>query len=707
MPRILLFCAVLILAAGRASAANGDSPLSAGIGAYNAGEIDRAITLLAHRTDNPYLDAFRLYYRADCFLRDSMYRDAAAEIETLFILANGGAIDKRHGIVDRARNLYVEALARNGTNIPAWLVSTPWDFNVLSARSSFLASSACFETGDSAAAIRFFLSGAGSKPAFADTALFKDLIHRYEGLFPKMGNRTLGNIARSAAALRLRREADFITAYLLARDPEDYEALLCTLDVLSLTGAPERALHLCWRLFYSPAPVYVKQASLFQAASIEYRLKKYDKAAGHFRMYGMYYPGSERALSALDTAARIYVLQKDWNRALAVWGTLRNRHRRGGIWIDAGVSEAVLRFRLGKDAEAQRILRDLLPRASGGDSAAVLYWIMRTSASDSARAAWSDSLVRGCPRSFYAAVIQDGEDSLLSIENAAADGRRLKVLAEYMERRRASYDTMRADSAFERHPAFEAYRSLLEAGLGEEAEMTARTILLIRDLVFVPSTDRRLKPHGAAVAVAAEPVAGRLLRLYAEAVIHGRDAFALSLLGRVGRQDTSGAFPWELRYPAPYASDILHEAESFGLSPLLILSLIREESKFDPKAVSVDGARGLMQLLPATASWIAARRDSSRFTSDDLFDPGRNIATGVRYLDYLLGRFSGSLIGALAAYNGGEGKMATWNESFQPAVDPLAAIEMIGPRETRQYVKKVLESLSAFRAIADEQGKLR
>jgi soluble lytic murein transglycosylase len=264
---------------------------------------------------------------------------------------------------------------------------------------------------------------------------------------------------------------------------------------------------------------------------------------------------------------------------------------------------------------------------------------------------------------------------------------------------------MRADSAFEQHPAFEAYLSLLDAGLGEEAEMTARTILLIRDLVFLSSTDRRVKPQYASMAFALEPAAGRLVRMYGEAVIHGRDAFALSLLGLAGQGDTSGAFPRELRFPAPYAGDILREAESFGLSPLLVLALIREESGFDPRAVSVDGARGLMQLLPATASWIASRTDSSQFAADELFDPGRNIAIGIRYFDYLLDRFNGSLVGALAAYNGGEGKMAVWKEVFQPGVDPLTAIEMIGPRETRRYVKKVLESLSTYRGIAEKQGE--
>jgi tetratricopeptide (TPR) repeat protein len=714
MPRVLLFCAVLIFGASRVDAIRADSTLFEGVRACRAGKLDSAIALLSKSSDNPYLDALRLYYRADCLVRDSMYRDAAAEIETLFALAEEGAIDKSHGVIERARSLYAEALAGSGACVPDRLLNAAGDRSPLTARAAFLASRACFAAGDTSAALRFFLSGISSKPASADTALFRSLIQRYEGLFPRIGNRTLGSIACSAAALRLDREADFIVEYLLAKDPEDYDALFCKRNVLSLIGAHERALRLCWRLFYSSAPVFMKEASLFDAASIEYRLKQYDKAAKHFLMYGTYYPKSERAPSALDTAARIYVLQKDWSKALAVWETLRSRHRFNGNRMDAGVSEAVLRLRLGQKREARRILGDLLPRAHGRDAAAVFYWIMRTSASDSARAVWSDSLVRSYPRSFYAAIVRDGEDSLLSKANAAADRRRLKTLAGYMESRNASYDTVRADSAFERHPAFEAYLNLLEAGLGEEADMTAPSLLLMRNLVFAPAAGGSIGPHRAEAPpgakpvptkpICVEPVASRLLRLYAAAVLHGRDAFALSLLGRAGMRDTSGAFPWELRYPVPHASDVLREAESFGLSPLLVLAVMREESTFDPKAVSVDGARGLMQLLPSTASWMAARRDSCRIAPDDLFDPGRNIALGVRYIDYLLGRFNGSLIAALAAYNGGEGRMGTWNQLFQPGEDPLAAIEMIGPPETRHYVKKVLESLSAYRAMAAERG---
>ena len=701
MPRILLFCAVLTIATGRVSAGDGGETLAGGIRACRAGNIDSAIVLLAHKTDNPYLEVFRLYWRADCFVRDSMYRDARTEIDTLFALESAGAIDKRHGVIGRARNLYIEALARDRSDTASRAVAAALpDLGVLSARASFLVSLACFEAGDSAAAVRFFASGASAKPASVDTALFKDLIHRYEALFPKIATATLADIARIAAALHLAHEANSISGYLMAGRPDDFGALLCRADVLALSGASERALHLYWRLFTSPVPVKLKMACLYRAASIELRLKRYDKAARHFRMYGTYYPKSETAPSALDTAARIYVIQREWSEALSVWTRLRRGYPDDSIWAEAGLSETALRSWLGGKAEARNIVRNVLRRNRGMERAAALYWMMRTSSTDSAKAAWSDSLVRERPRSFYAMVARSGLDSVLSARNTGAERHRMGALSECADRRRARVDPVRVDSTFERLPVFEAYRVFLEAGLGEEADMTARAIVSIPDLM---AASRGAGSAGTSDSPRkAGPVRARLLRLYAGATTHGCDALALFLLTLSAPGDTSRAFPWELAYPLPHMVDIVRVTGALDVSPLVVLALIREESRFDSKAVSEDGARGLMQLLPATASWIVSGADSSRLLPDDLFDPQRNITIGSKYFSYLLTRSKGSLVGALAAYNGGEGKMAAWAETFRPAVDPLTAIEMIGPRETRRYVKKVLESLSAYRAMAEE-----
>ena len=79
---------------------------------------------------------------------------------------------------------------------------------------------------------------------------------------------------------------------------------------------------------------------------------------------------------------------------------------------------------------------------------------------------------------------------------------------------------------------------------------------------------------------------------------------------------------------------------------------------------------------------------------------------GIKYLEYLMRCFKGSIVGALAAYNAGEGRMVSWKENFDPAAQPMIALEMIGPRETRLYVKRVLDALSAYRII-EQKARLR
>jgi soluble lytic murein transglycosylase-like protein len=122
--------------------------------------------------------------------------------------------------------------------------------------------------------------------------------------------------------------------------------------------------------------------------------------------------------------------------------------------------------------------------------------------------------------------------------------------------------------------------------------------------------------------------------------------------------------------PAPglYAELIRQAAKKFDVDPGLVRAVIAAESNFDPRAVSPRGARGLMQLMPATAT---------RFGVTDVFDPGQNIAGGVRYLRYLLDLFEGNLVLALAAYNAGEG-----------VVQSSGGVPNF--RETREYVDRVL-----------------
>lgn len=698
MPRMLLFRVIAICAGLAGPGAADEAPFWAGIAAYRAADTDSAAALLGHPVDNPYLEAFRLYYRAECLAGDTLFREAASEIETLFALERDGRIAGAHRILDRAKDLYVEALAGCGECISSrGTVLSSLDSSevtALAGRSSFVASRACLDRENAVEGLAHFVAGLRARPSSKDSSLMSELFARLESRLPELSRRELLDVASGAAALGCRTEAREAVGQVLARDSSDADALLVEASIVHASGEHERALHRYWRIYESSAPVSAKSAALREIASIEYRLRRYGKAAEHYRMFGMYYPQSESAPPALDTAARIHVLQREWVPALRVWKTLRESFPRTASAREAALSEAALRSWLGEDSAAHGVV--LSSAGGAGPSAASLYWLMRTSVSSEDRATWSDSLARTFPNSFYAAMAANEEEFLASMGNAEAAGREAGSLALLRAKRMATYGAVAPDSVLASHAAFRAYVGFLEHACAEEAEITVRSLLDTPSVMRARRTGGDARTSGAAREIVPE----RLSALYGEAMRHGADALALTLLTYAAPTDSTGAFPSELRYPLSYIEEIAARAESISVSPLLVLALIREESRFDPKVVSRADARGLMQILPRTAAWLARRTDSLVLAPETLFDPVVNVGAGIRYLDYLRGRFNGSFVGALAAYNGGEGKMARWSESFEPGKNPMVAIELIGPQETRNYVKKVLESYGVYRALA-------
>jgi len=141
-------------------------------------------------------------------------------------------------------------------------------------------------------------------------------------------------------------------------------------------------------------------------------------------------------------------------------------------------------------------------------------------------------------------------------------------------------------------------------------------------------------------------------------------------------------------------------ANGFAVDRALIYAFVRQESGFNPIAKSPDGARGLMQLMPATASFVARDRGYRRSKRNELYDPATNLELGQRYLSHLLEHalVQGDLARLTTAYNGGPGNLNKWQRKMAFDDDPLMFIESLPSRETRLFIERVLANLWIYRA---------
>lgn len=136
-------------------------------------------------------------------------------------------------------------------------------------------------------------------------------------------------------------------------------------------------------------------------------------------------------------------------------------------------------------------------------------------------------------------------------------------------------------------------------------------------------------------------------------------------------------FDYKKLYAGAYDQLINDVCVQHGIDPLLVKAIIKAESDFDPMAVSEDGAKGLMQLMPETAGDMGV---------SDVYDPRNNISGGVKYLKRLMGIFKYDLRLVVAAYNAGENAVLKYN-----SIPPF--------KETQEYVRKVFKHLKEYKSV--------
>lgn len=152
------------------------------------------------------------------------------------------------------------------------------------------------------------------------------------------------------------------------------------------------------------------------------------------------------------------------------------------------------------------------------------------------------------------------------------------------------------------------------------------------------------------------------------------------------------------QHPLYYADTITAYADAQELDPALVAAVILCESSYDPKAESRLGARGLMQLMPDTAEWVAHKlgEDGADYSFDNLYDPQTNIRFGTWYLGYLSRLFNGDATKIVCAYHAGQGNVDSWLKNPQYSSDGVT-LDVIPTQDTATYASRVLRARDIYR----------
>lgn len=162
---------------------------------------------------------------------------------------------------------------------------------------------------------------------------------------------------------------------------------------------------------------------------------------------------------------------------------------------------------------------------------------------------------------------------------------------------------------------------------------------------------------------------------------------------------------WMINYPRSFWDNVFLYSNENGIDPYLTLAVIREESRFEPQALSRSKAHGLMQIIPSTGKILAQKLEITPFRKSKMYESQTNIKMGTYYLANLIKRFNGNVFLAVAGYNGGPVRVKKWVDEWFDGdlskVDIDEFVQRIPIRETRNYVQKVMGSYYEYKRLYD------
>ena len=390
-------------------------------------------------------------------------------------------------------------------------------------------------------------------------------------------------------------------------------------------------------------------------------------------------PASSFLEGALLNAGNIFLLRREYDKAIDYYREVYQRFPKGTRASYAHWKASWLTYRQGRREDAKKEFRlhvDQYP--SSAETPAAVYWRARLAEEDKDYAiarAWYDKVVERY-RNYYYGVLATERLQFVPAVPMPDD----PVLAKIPSLIRTEKEQL--EEAPEDELRVEKSKLLENAGMFDSA---------MKELQAIPG-----KQHWATAEVA---------RMYSEADQYHR---ALQILKRSVPQYFSLDYDdlprqyWESLFPRPFWKDLKKFAEANELDPYLVASLIRQESEFNPGAVSRANALGLMQLLPSVGKSTARQLRVRGYSTNSLFVPSTNMQLGTKYFRMMVDKFGGQVEYALAAYNAGSNRVDDWMANGRYADIP-EFVESIPFTETREYVQAIMRNAKVYKQLYPDE----
>jgi soluble lytic murein transglycosylase len=390
-------------------------------------------------------------------------------------------------------------------------------------------------------------------------------------------------------------------------------------------------------------------------------------------------PASPWLEQALLSAANLHLVHHEYDQALDAFREAQQRFPNGTRASYTHWKAAWLTLREGRNADAEKAFEEQIALyPSGAETPAALYWRARLAEED------NQPLMA---HAFY----QKISDRYRNFYYAELARQRMKRLPP------AAPDAATKYAVLDRVPPLDSSGKVADSQPPTD-ELHVQKAQLLGNGGLVDFAVRELQAAAAADGGSWGPA--ETAQLYDET---GHYDQAIELMKHSAPNYFALDIPdlprkyWEALFPKAYWSDLKRSSAANGLDPYLVASLIRQESEFNPNAVSRANAVGLMQLLPKTGKLVAKEVKLKRYTASQLYTPAVNLQLGTRYFRGMVDKF-GSFEYALAAYNAGSDRVEDWLSQGKYR-DPQEFVESIPFTETREYVQAILRNANVYKQL--------